>query len=92
MSEVVYRSEVRIERVKGPVRKAISRLSRSRSFSESTARLPSTTGFRPQSRNPAPRRLITLSPPPQVDLREPLEARWRRVKSMHRVDAWWGKQ
>ena len=87
MSDVVYRSEVRIERVcesnvsrNGPQSVSPGGIGVGH-FSASTPRLRSITRFHPLSWSPAQRRSTTLSPQRPAELREPLEAYWKRVKS-----------
>jgi hypothetical protein len=86
MSEVVYRSEVRIERIKVRFAEPIFRLRQSRSSSACTAPSQRTTRSHQRSRSRTPPRSITSLQPPPVDSPEPLEARWRRVKLTHRTN------
>ena len=83
--EVVYRSEVRIERVKGPVRRAWLPAEKEPVIFGVHGNWQNTTKCRRKYWNLTPRPWTTLSRQRPVDLREPLEARWRRVKSMHRT-------
>lgn len=88
MSDVVYRSCVRIERVKGPVRKAyLPAESEPVIFGVHGAvaehyKVPASV------RSHMQRRSTTSSLRPPVDSPEPLEVRWRRAKSMHQAGAW----
>jgi hypothetical protein len=79
MSQVVYRSEARIERVRDQFEKHTCRQKQRLWYSVSTGLSLSTTRFRRPYWNLTPRRWIISSRLPLVDLPAPSEARWKRV-------------
>ena len=92
MPEVVYRSEVRIERVNGPLRRAYLPAETTPVIFGVHGAVAEHYKVPPALLEPHATTLDTLLPRLPVDLPEPLEARWRRVKSTHRTHALSRKQ
>jgi len=85
MSQVYIVSEVRIERVKGPVRKAYLPAEAMPVIFGVHGPIAEHYKVPPAVLDLTPRRWITSSRLPPVDLPAPSEARWKRVTSMLRI-------
>jgi hypothetical protein len=92
MAEVTYRSNVRIERVKGPLRQAYLPAETAPVIFGVHGAGRSTTECPRMCSSPTPPRLITSWRPLPADSPAPSEARWKRVKSMLRMRGWFPKR